>query len=123
MHLTDTHRQVREMARQFADDVVRPAAEALDRDERFPSEIYEQMGELGLFGIGVPEEMGGAGVVATSADGRTRRLDPHWRDEGSWYVLLPPGTYTIRGHKGELRGKEEVVLTSGEERRVVIAME
>ncbi|MDA4844986.1 acyl-CoA dehydrogenase family protein [Hoeflea poritis] len=61
MHLTDTHRQVREMARQFADDVVRPAAEALDRDERFPSEIYEQMGELGLFGIGVPEDHGGPG--------------------------------------------------------------
>ena len=61
MHLTDIHRQVREMARQFAEDVVRPAAEALDRDERFPSEIYEQMGELGLFGIGVPEAHGGPG--------------------------------------------------------------
>ena len=61
MYLTETHAQVRDMARAFASDVVRPAAEALDRDERFPSEIYAQMGELGLFGIGVPEEMGGAG--------------------------------------------------------------
>ncbi|MER9594197.1 acyl-CoA dehydrogenase family protein [Mesorhizobium sp. M0244] len=61
MLITDTQRQVRDMARQFADEVIRPAAEALDRDERFPVEIYEQMGALGLFGVGVPEEMGGPG--------------------------------------------------------------
>jgi alkylation response protein AidB-like acyl-CoA dehydrogenase len=61
MSLSEEHIQVRDMARQFADDVVRPVAEALDREERFPSEIYDQMGELGLFGIGVPEAMGGPG--------------------------------------------------------------
>lgn len=61
MLLTEIHEQVRETARQFADDVIRPVAHKLDEDERFPSEIYEQMGELGLFGIGVPEEMGGPG--------------------------------------------------------------
>lgn len=61
MFLTETHRQVREMARQFAEDVIRPVAEELDREERFPREIYDQMGELGLFGIGVPEDMGGPG--------------------------------------------------------------
>ena len=61
MYLTDMQLQVREMARAFADDVIRPAAEALDRDERFPAEIYEEMAKLGLFGIGVPETMGGPG--------------------------------------------------------------
>ncbi|MEM9629118.1 MAG: acyl-CoA dehydrogenase family protein [Pseudomonadota bacterium] len=61
MYLTETHLQVRDMARNFADEVVRPVAEELDRDERFPGEIYQQMGELGLFGIGVPEAMGGPG--------------------------------------------------------------
>ncbi|MEX0344367.1 MAG: acyl-CoA dehydrogenase family protein [Rhizobiaceae bacterium] len=61
MYLNDTHQQVRDMARSFADDVIRPVAEELDRDERFPGEIYDQMGELGLFGIGVPEAMGGPG--------------------------------------------------------------
>ena len=61
MFLEDTHLQVRDMARSFADSVLKPAAEALDRDERFPSEIYEQMAELGLFGIGVPEDLGGPG--------------------------------------------------------------
>ena len=61
MYLSETHQQVRDVARQFADDVIRPAAEELDRDERFPTGIYEQMAQLGLFGICVPEAMGGPG--------------------------------------------------------------
>ncbi len=61
MLLNDTQTQVRDMARQFANDAIRPLAEELDRDERFPHDLYRQMGELGLFGIGVPEEMGGPG--------------------------------------------------------------
>ncbi|CAH1667601.1 Acyl-CoA dehydrogenase [Hyphomicrobiales bacterium] len=54
--------QIRDTARRFAEDVVRPVAGDLDRDETFPAEIYRQMGELGLFGITVPEEHGGAGL-------------------------------------------------------------
>lgn len=61
MYLNEMQEQVRDMARAFADEVIRPAAEALDRDERFPTEIYDEMANLGLFGIGVPEEMGGPG--------------------------------------------------------------
>ncbi len=61
MYINETQEQVRDMARQFADEVIRPVAEDLDRDERFPDDIYRQMGELGLFGIGVPEEFGGPG--------------------------------------------------------------
>nr|WP_156412037.1 acyl-CoA dehydrogenase family protein [Bosea sp. Root483D1] len=54
--------QIRETARRFADDVIKPAAADLDRDETFPAEIYAQMGKIGLFGITVPEEHGGAGL-------------------------------------------------------------
>ncbi len=61
MYLQQTHEQVRETTRQFAEDVIRPVAEELDRDERFPAEIYGQMADLGLFGIGVPQDMGGPG--------------------------------------------------------------
>ena len=39
MFLTETHQQVRDMTRQFAEDVIRPVAEELDREERFPREI------------------------------------------------------------------------------------
>jgi len=61
MYLTDTHIQVRDMAREFATDVIRPLAEELDREETFPRELYLQMAELGLFGICVPEGLGGPG--------------------------------------------------------------
>ena len=61
MFINETHQQVRDMARSFADSVLRPAAEELDREERFPTDIYQQMAELGMFGIGVPEELGGPG--------------------------------------------------------------
>ncbi|MGI9419669.1 MAG: acyl-CoA dehydrogenase family protein, partial [Geminicoccaceae bacterium] len=58
------YEQVRESAARFADDVIRPIADDLDRDQRFPDEIYRQMAGLGLFGITVPEEDGGAGLDA-----------------------------------------------------------
>ena len=60
----ETYIQIQDMARKFADNVIRPAAEALDRDESFPKDIYTQMGELGLFGISVPDTLGGAGLDA-----------------------------------------------------------
>ena len=60
----EVYRQIAETARRFADEVVRPVAEALDRDESFPRDIYRQMGALGLFGITVPDDQGGAGLDA-----------------------------------------------------------
>lgn len=58
---TEIQLQVKDMARNFSDEVVRPLAQELDETERFPHELYLQMGKLGLFGIGVPEEEGGPG--------------------------------------------------------------
>ncbi len=62
MPLSETHQEIRNAARRFATEVVRPQAEALDRDEAFPADIYRQMGEFGLFGITTPAELGGAGL-------------------------------------------------------------
>ncbi|HKQ58567.1 MAG TPA: acyl-CoA dehydrogenase family protein [Candidatus Eisenbacteria bacterium] len=60
--LKDEHRQVREMARKFSDEVVAPAARDLDEREDFPTEIVKQMGELGFLGLPFPERYGGAGL-------------------------------------------------------------
>lgn len=62
MILSTEHQQVADMARRFANEVIRPQAERLDRDESFPADIYRRMGESGLFGITVPESMGGSGL-------------------------------------------------------------
>jgi alkylation response protein AidB-like acyl-CoA dehydrogenase len=62
LFLKDEHRQVREMARKFADEVVAPRARSLDENEEFPADIVQQMGALGFLGLPFPEAYGGAGL-------------------------------------------------------------
>jgi short/branched chain acyl-CoA dehydrogenase len=60
--LSGEHRAIRDTCRDFAREVIAPAAEELDRNHRFGYDIVRQMGELGLFGLPFPEEYGGAGA-------------------------------------------------------------
>ncbi|MDR6860451.1 acyl-CoA dehydrogenase family protein [Variovorax guangxiensis] len=62
MKLSTEHQQVADMTRRFANELIRPEAERLDREEVFAGDIYKAMGENGLFGITVPETYGGAGL-------------------------------------------------------------
>ena len=68
MDLDLTHEQdeVRRLVRDFAEGEVRPVAEELDREGRFPYEIVAQLGELGLMGIPIAEEWGGGGADTLS---------------------------------------------------------
>ena len=71
MHYDNTHRmdfelsaeqrQVREEVRRFAENEIRPVATEYDRDERFPAEVVEAAAEMGLTGMNIPMEYGGAG--------------------------------------------------------------
>jgi isovaleryl-CoA dehydrogenase len=53
---------LRDTARRFADDKIAPRAEAIDKTNTFPRDLWPQMGALGLHGITVEEEYGGAGL-------------------------------------------------------------
>ncbi|HYY21384.1 MAG TPA: acyl-CoA dehydrogenase family protein [Thermoleophilaceae bacterium] len=64
--LTDEQREVRRLVRDFAEQEVRPVAEELDRDKRFPYEIVRALGDLGLMGIPYPHEYGGGGADTIS---------------------------------------------------------
>jgi alkylation response protein AidB-like acyl-CoA dehydrogenase len=64
--LTDEQELVRQTVRDFAVSQVAPVAEELDREERFPYEIVAGLAELGLMGIPIPEEFGGAGADTVS---------------------------------------------------------
>src|SRR4051794_26077840 len=55
-----------ETAREFATKKVKPIARELDQTGRFPEELVKEMGELGLMGIYVPENYGGAGCTAVA---------------------------------------------------------
>lgn len=59
--LSDDHRLIQRTVRDFAEQEVRPVAEELDREKRFPYEIVRKLGELGLMGIPFPQEVGGGG--------------------------------------------------------------
>ena len=60
------HVMIRDMVRDFADTQIMPIARSLDQEERFPTELVKQMGELGLMGVMVPEEYGGSGLDMVS---------------------------------------------------------
>jgi alkylation response protein AidB-like acyl-CoA dehydrogenase len=59
--LTEEQDLVRRTVRDFAETRVAPVAEELDREARFPYDLVGELGELGLMGLPVPEEYGGAG--------------------------------------------------------------
>ena len=63
---TDEQQAITEMVRQFADEQILPNAEHFDHEDEFPAEIVEQMKELGLFGVTIPEEYGGMGLDLTT---------------------------------------------------------
>jgi alkylation response protein AidB-like acyl-CoA dehydrogenase len=64
--LQETHRQLRDVVRDFCEKEVRPRAIEWDTKERFPTEIIPKLAELGLLGIRIPEEYGGAGMDTTA---------------------------------------------------------
>ena len=66
LELTQTQRLVRDTARAFARDRIAPRARMHDREEHFPSELLKEMAGLGLMGVNVPADLGGAeaGAVA-----------------------------------------------------------
>jgi alkylation response protein AidB-like acyl-CoA dehydrogenase len=60
--LTDEQREIRDLARRFADEEIAPKAAQWDREHSFPREVFAQLGELGLMGVCAPDEHGCAGA-------------------------------------------------------------
>ena len=58
----EEHVMNRDMVRNFADDQIMPLARSLDEEEKFPLELVQEMGRLGLMGMIVPQEYGGSGL-------------------------------------------------------------
>src|SRR5207237_1907351 len=79
LDLSPEHELVRRTVREFAEQKVAPVAAELDREHRFPYELVAELAELGLMGMPVPEEYGGAGTDTLSyaiAGEELPRLDP-----------------------------------------------
>ena len=76
--LTDEQRAICEMVHQFADEQILPHAEHYDHEDAFPEPIVEQMKELGLFGVTIPEEYGGMGLDLTTYAMIAEELSRGW---------------------------------------------
>jgi alkylation response protein AidB-like acyl-CoA dehydrogenase len=75
---TDEQKAITEMIRQFVDEQVIPVAEKHDHEDSFPDEVVEQMKELGLFGVTIPEEYGGMGLDLTTYAMIVEELSRGW---------------------------------------------
>jgi alkylation response protein AidB-like acyl-CoA dehydrogenase len=59
--LTDIQQEILKTVREFVDEKIIPVANELEHRDEYPTEIVDQMQELGLFGLTIPEEYGGLG--------------------------------------------------------------
>jgi alkylation response protein AidB-like acyl-CoA dehydrogenase len=75
---TDEQKAITEMVRQFVDEQIIPKAEHYDHEDEFPEPIVEQMKELGLFGVTIPEEHGGMGLDLTTYAMIVEELSRGW---------------------------------------------
>jgi alkylation response protein AidB-like acyl-CoA dehydrogenase len=75
---TDEQKAITEMVRQFVDEQIIPSAEHFDHEDEFPEAIVEQMKELGLFGVTIPEEYGGMGLDLTTYAMIVEELSRGW---------------------------------------------
>lgn len=66
IELSDEQKMLRDEVRRFAEEVVKPIAKATDAQGIFPTDAIRQAGEMGLMGVSVPEQYGGAGMDTIS---------------------------------------------------------
>lgn len=59
---TQDQNSIREMVREFAEKEIRPLADEIDKTGRFPAETIAALAEMGIMGLNIPEEYGGAGM-------------------------------------------------------------
>jgi alkylation response protein AidB-like acyl-CoA dehydrogenase len=76
--MTDEQKAIVEMVRNFVDNEILPNAEEYDHEDKFPEPIVEQMKELGLFGVTIPEEFGGMGLDLTTYAMIVEELSRGW---------------------------------------------
>jgi alkylation response protein AidB-like acyl-CoA dehydrogenase len=75
---SDEQKAITEMVRQFVDNEVLPIAEEYDHEDKFPEAVVEQMKELGLFGVTIPEDYGGMGLDLTTYAMIVEELSRGW---------------------------------------------
>ncbi|MBD8207183.1 acyl-CoA dehydrogenase family protein [Microbacterium sp. CFBP 8790] len=104
---TDDERDLSAMVREFADEVIAPRSYEADRAHELPLDLVAQMGELGLFGLPFPEEVGGQGgdyaslCVAIEAIARVDQSMAITLEAGVGLGAMPIYRYGTEAQKAE----------------------
>ena len=101
--LTNEQKMIRDMARDFADKVIAPRAEEMEKTGEFPYDIMAKMGELGMMGIPFPEAYGGSGGDWVSLHLCIEELS---RGDGTFGALLDVTT-SVAGQELNVFGTED----------------
>jgi alkylation response protein AidB-like acyl-CoA dehydrogenase len=116
--LSDEQQELLSLVREFVDEQIIPVAMALERADEYPTKIVEQMQEMGIFGLMIPEEYGGLGESLLTYALTVEELSRGWMSISGIinthfivaYLLLQHGTeeqkqrYLPRMATGEVRG-------------------
>jgi len=93
--LSEEQTLLRQTIREFAEREIAPGASARDEAARFPSDLIPRMADLGLFGINIPQEYGGAGLDALGA---TIIIEEVARFDGALALIVASHNSLCAGH-------------------------
>jgi alkylation response protein AidB-like acyl-CoA dehydrogenase len=96
--LTEDQDAIVKAVREFVEQEVYPVAEELEHRDEFPEKIVEQMKEMGLFGLTVPEEFGGAGMDLLTYALVVAELSRGWMSLSGILNTHFMGVYLLRKH-------------------------
>lgn len=115
LELTDRQKMTRDMVRDFAERELAPIAAKTDRDEVFPEGAIRKMGELGLMGIMIPTEYGGAGMDAVTYAAVVEEVSRKCASTGAITSVHNsfPGWMILKYGSEEQRGKYLPDIASG----------
>jgi len=112
---TDTQKEIRDLARKFAQEKMKPVRAELDKTGEFPHEIMKGLGELGLMAVFIPEEYGGLGGGIMEMSIVVEELCRIDGAAGLCYAACGLGTYPIiLGGNEEQKKKYLPRLAAGE---------
>jgi alkylation response protein AidB-like acyl-CoA dehydrogenase len=101
-NIEEARKQILAMVREFVERDVRPVAAQHDADDSYPSALVDQMAEMGLFGITIPEEYGGLGLDHSTYAMIFEELSRGWLS-----ITGPIGTHSILAHALTNHGTED----------------
>jgi len=110
LYLTEERQMMRDMAREFTQNEVLPVANELDPIKgQIPQDLIDKMGELGFFGIMIPEEFGGLGLGALEYCIVAEELSAGWMSVGSIIARANSFYKMVPGNGEEIRKRIELM--------------